>query len=979
MSPSSQRAGLPALLLCALLCAPVASGAELPAPETLRQWVEGFVQSPRGPFRRVRWFCEDGSVLPPRAFACNDHGGGIQHGEWNHRARALREGGYEIANVLAEIDPERFVGDDPELEALAQILIERFLIAWDDGWIFRGARSYRGALQVEDEEAGARRLMLAMLRDPAWLEPERYLLLRESARLLPLQRDPTSAASVRAQALRLAERDPAFERLRAKIHNVPDPSDAERVRQHAAARGLPALAGDYAGLAKSIDTLYAPGGLPRSALAMADVVDVEPMAVALRGLGEYLAEAKVPEDRLAGAARLSGLIRKHFARVGDPTVAIDLLLLSLAVESEAYAAGTELIARLDGLDRRKQLRLLDWSSEGLYGAGLIGLRQLAGLKASLSGLDGKPRLGTYRRELDYVARAPGWADRQLALHFGEAVARLATIEDQALLFTQDRLRGSPLLFYGQTVDGLVRDAHQLARVRHELFGQRVGSSLRALNPGLARGVLHLPPPRGEPQRFDPEGIYVLPETTADLPPVAGILTRGEGSVLSHVQLLARNLGIPNVVVGRSAKDEVLGRLGSRVVLAVSPGGVVQLADDGPEWDERFEREAAPPEGLLELDLVKLDLSATAPIPLSELRSDDSGRTVGPKGANLGELRHHFGDAVPDGFVIPFGAFRRLLDQPIEPGGPPAFQWMKVHYDAIGRAGGDPETQKVLRSRFLERLRRWIERTDPGPVFRAQVRTALRDHFGPDGRYGVFVRSDTNVEDLPGFTGAGLNLTVPNVVGSDAILRAIRRVWASPFTERAVAWRQDHVDRPEYVLPAVVVQRAFPAEVSGVLVTTDVESGAPGWLTIAVSEGVGGVVEGQQAESLRVRRSDGQVRLLEEATASERKLLAPFGGVRSEPVRGRGALLSDPEILQLRELADAVESFPALRGPGGRPLPADVEFGFRRGRLALFQIRPFLESRRAQHSAYLRELDASARARNDRPVRLDAIPIRGRTR
>ena len=45
------------------------------------------------------------------------------------------------------------------------------------------------------------------------------------------------------------------------------------------------------------------------------------------------------------------------------------------------------------------------------------------------------------------------------------------------------------------------------------------------------------------------GIYLLPETVSDLPPVAGILTRGEGSSLSHVQLLARNLGIPNVVVG----------------------------------------------------------------------------------------------------------------------------------------------------------------------------------------------------------------------------------------------------------------------------------------------------------------------------------------------------------------------------------------------------------------------------------------------
>ena len=27
-------------------------------------------QAPRGPFKRLRWFCNDGSVLPPKAYAC---------------------------------------------------------------------------------------------------------------------------------------------------------------------------------------------------------------------------------------------------------------------------------------------------------------------------------------------------------------------------------------------------------------------------------------------------------------------------------------------------------------------------------------------------------------------------------------------------------------------------------------------------------------------------------------------------------------------------------------------------------------------------------------------------------------------------------------------------------------------------------------------------------------------------------------------
>ena len=151
------------LLLLTPALPSLAAEAELPDDETLRVWIEEFKASPRGPFENIRWFCKDGTVLPPRPYACKDHGGGVQHGAWNERAEALRGGGFALANVLARIDEGAFVGPNADLDTLKQMLVERFLIGWDDGWIFRGARSYRGALQIEDEEAGAQRLVLAML------------------------------------------------------------------------------------------------------------------------------------------------------------------------------------------------------------------------------------------------------------------------------------------------------------------------------------------------------------------------------------------------------------------------------------------------------------------------------------------------------------------------------------------------------------------------------------------------------------------------------------------------------------------------------------------------------------------------------------------------------------------------------------------------------------------------------------------------
>ena len=66
--------------------------------------------------------------------------------------------------------------------------------------------------------------------------------------------------------------------------------------------------------------------------------------------------------------------------------------------------------------------------------------------------------------------------------------------------------------------------------------------------------------------------------------MAGLLTAGAGSPLAHLQLLARNLGIPNAAVEHRLIPQLAAAEGRRVVLAVSPLGVVRLEEDGPSWD-----------------------------------------------------------------------------------------------------------------------------------------------------------------------------------------------------------------------------------------------------------------------------------------------------------------------------------------------------------------------------------------------------------
>src|SRR5204862_3210975 len=123
------------------------------------------------------------------------------------------------------------------------------------------------------------------------------------------------------------------------------------------------------------------------------------------------------------------------------------------------------------------------------------------------------------------------------------------------------------------------------RTKHDIFGAEVEVDARALNPGLALGRLRVAPAADSYTR---DQIVALPETPADLDPAAGILTQGEGNVLSHVQLLARALGIPNVVLGPKAFDRLRLHDGKVVLLIATPGGrvIVEEADQMTAEDRR---------------------------------------------------------------------------------------------------------------------------------------------------------------------------------------------------------------------------------------------------------------------------------------------------------------------------------------------------------------------------------------------------------
>ena len=235
---------------------------------------------------------------------------------------------------------------------------------------------------------------------------------------------------------------------------------------------------------------------------------------------------------------------------------------------------------------------------------------------------------------------------------------------------------------------------------------------------------------------------------------------------------------------------------------------------------------------------------------------------GPKAANLGQLGRFFPDHVARESWSRSVFIGRTCRAAIHAAAALPIRFIKRTKKPKRCARAEGRKRKYARSlrQSLQSFGRPSRRSCWIQSFVKELRSKLDEVFGKDGTYGVFVRSDTNAEDLPQFTGAGLNLTVPNVVGIDNILNALRDVWASPFEERAYAWRSQALTSSDRVYPSVVLYRTIRSDKSGVMATANLATLDLSGITVNVNEGVAAVVDGGVSESLLLE-ADGRIKLL----------------------------------------------------------------------------------------------------------------------
>ena len=215
------------------------------------------------------------------------------------------------------------------------------------------------------------------------------------------------------------------------------------------------------------------------------------------------------------------------------------------------------------------------------------------------------------------------------------------------------------------------------------------------------------------------------------------------------------------------------------------------------------------------------------VELGELASG-SLDLVGGKALNLGKLIAA-GFPVPPGFCLTTAAYRMAV--PVELDG------VASRLDAAPGEGGSPDAEPGVRDE-LARAREAVLTAPVPPDVDAAVRRA---YAAMGGGVAVAVRSSATAEDLPFASFAGQQDSFLDVTGADAVVRAVRRCWASLWTDRAVAYRTANGISHREVGLAVVVQQMVDAGTAGVLFTANPVTGTRTETVIDATHGPGQAV------------------------------------------------------------------------------------------------------------------------------------------
>ncbi len=221
------------------------------------------------------------------------------------------------------------------------------------------------------------------------------------------------------------------------------------------------------------------------------------------------------------------------------------------------------------------------------------------------------------------------------------------------------------------------------------------------------------------------------------------------------------------------------------------------------------------------------------VNLSDVNSNDV-KIVGGKNASIGEMIQNLsrkGIKVPGGFATTVVAYEKFLaENNLNEKINEILSTIKINQIASLRKASEKIRTLILKAKFSTKFKDEIE----------QAYLALTNPV-------VAVRSSATTEDSYEASFAGMQETFLNIKGIDNVLQAIKMVFASLFTDRAIAYRHEHrFDHHDCSLSVGIMPMVRSDKgTSGVMFTLDTESGFDKVVVISASYGLGeGIVQGR---------------------------------------------------------------------------------------------------------------------------------------
>ena len=324
---------------------------------------------------------------------------------------------------------------------------------------------------------------------------------------------------------------------------------------------------------------------------------------------------------------------------------------------------------------------------------------------------------------------------------------------------------------------------------------------------------------------------------------------------------------------------------------------------------------------------------------NQLGMNDVDR-VGGKNASLGEMITNLSDlgvSVPNGFATTAQAFNDFLEQ--------SGVNQRI-YNLLDETDIDDVNQLAVAG---AQIRQWVIDTPLTKELEQDIRDAFAQLSEGEAEASFAVRSSATAEDMPDASFAGQQETFLNVQGIDAVLVAIKHVFASLFNDRAISYRVHQGYDHRGVALSAGVQRMVRSDLasSGVMFTIDTESGFDQVVFITSAYGLGEmVVQGavnpdefyvhkptlKNNRPAIVRRTLGSKKLqMVYANSKEHGKQVQIEDV-PEALRNRFSL-TDLEVEELARQALQIEKH------YGRPMDIEWAKDGHNGRLYIVQARP----------------------------------------